>query len=198
MPKEELQVEVKKLISLGKQKGYLTYEELNNTLPAEMVSSEQLSNLMTIFGEMDIEIIDGSEGERDQRKMADNEEAAEEVEEAEERETDDVGGHRHGKDQGPLERGAPGEPVGDDQPGEAGADDQRPGTDTGQQRQGVAEQLQELRSPEVGPDLARGVRERDEHGQARHRDHRGDADGGDGPRRGQSAQGAPFLPPEFE
>ncbi len=84
MPKEELQVEVKKLISLGKQKGYLTYEELNNTLPAEMVSSEQLSNLMTIFGEMDIEIIDGSEGERDQRKMADNEEAAEEVEEAEE------------------------------------------------------------------------------------------------------------------
>ncbi len=84
MPKEELQVEVKKLISLGKQKGYLTYEELNNTLPAEMVSSEQLSNLMTIFGEMDIEIIDGSEGDRDHRKMADNEEAAEEVEEAEE------------------------------------------------------------------------------------------------------------------
>ena len=84
MPKEELQVEVKKLISLGKQKGYLTYEELNNTLPAEMVSSEQLSNLMTIFGEMDIEIIDGSEGDHDHRKMADNEEAAEEVEAAEE------------------------------------------------------------------------------------------------------------------
>ncbi len=84
MPKEELQVEVKRLISLGKQKGYLTYEELNSTLPAEMVSSEQLSNLMTIFGEMDIEIVEGSEGERDQRKMADNEEAAEEAEDAEE------------------------------------------------------------------------------------------------------------------
>jgi RNA polymerase primary sigma factor len=84
MPKEELQVEVKKLISLGKQKGYLTYEELNSSLPAEMVSSEQLSNLMTIFGEMDIEIVEGSEGERDQRKMADNEEGGEEAEEAEE------------------------------------------------------------------------------------------------------------------
>ncbi|MGH7164454.1 MAG: RNA polymerase sigma factor region1.1 domain-containing protein, partial [Nitrospiraceae bacterium] len=84
MPKEELQVEVKKLISLGKQKGYLTYEELNSTLPAEMVSSEQLSNLMTIFGEMVIEIVDGSEGERDQRKHADNEEVAEEGGEREE------------------------------------------------------------------------------------------------------------------
>ncbi|PYN43984.1 MAG: hypothetical protein DMD95_12225 [Candidatus Rokuibacteriota bacterium] len=38
----------------------------------------------------------------------------------------------------------------------------RPCADTGHQRQGVAEQLHELRSPEVGPDLARGVRERDE------------------------------------
>ncbi|MEK7268442.1 MAG: RNA polymerase sigma factor region1.1 domain-containing protein, partial [Nitrospirota bacterium] len=76
MPKEELLGEVKKLISRGKEKGYLTYDELNSTLPAEMVSSEQLSNLMTIFGEMDIEIVDASEGDRLQ-KMADGGEAAE-------------------------------------------------------------------------------------------------------------------------
>jgi RNA polymerase primary sigma factor len=86
MPKEELLTEVKKLISLGKEKGYLTYDELNSTLPAEMVSSEQLNNLMTIFGEMDIEIIDGSEGERYQKMMAEGEEAVEEVEEVEEAE----------------------------------------------------------------------------------------------------------------
>jgi len=83
MAKEELLGEVKKLISRGKEKGYLTYEELNSTLPADMVSSEQLSNLMTIFGEMDIEIIDASEGERAQ-KMSDGGEAAEEAHEAEE------------------------------------------------------------------------------------------------------------------
>ena len=83
MPKEELLGEVKKLISMGKEKGYLTYDELNSTLPAEMVSSEQLSNLMTIFGEMDIEIVDASEGDRFQ-KMPDAEEPAEEVEEKEE------------------------------------------------------------------------------------------------------------------
>src|SRR5881296_4209418 len=83
MAKEELLGEVKKLISRGKEKGYLTYEELNNTLPADLVSSEQLSNLMTIFGEMDIEIVDAAEGDRAQ-KMADGGEAAEEAPETEE------------------------------------------------------------------------------------------------------------------
>jgi RNA polymerase primary sigma factor len=85
MAKEELLGEVKKLISIGKEKGYLTYDELNSTLPAEMVSSEQLNNLMTIFGEMDIEIVDAAEGDRYQ-KMADGEETAETTEEAEESE----------------------------------------------------------------------------------------------------------------
>ncbi|MBI3603977.1 MAG: RNA polymerase sigma factor RpoD, partial [Nitrospirae bacterium] len=88
MPKEALLGEVKKLISRGKEKGYLTYEELNSTLPAEMVSSEQLNNLMTIFGEMDIEVIDASEGDRFQ-KAADGEEMTEEVEEKEEAEEEE-------------------------------------------------------------------------------------------------------------
>src|SRR5213083_3098568 len=87
MAKEELLGEVKKLISRGKEKGYLTYEELNSTLPADLVSSEQLSNLMTIFGEMDIEIVDAAEGDRAQ-KMADGGEAAEEAPETEELEED--------------------------------------------------------------------------------------------------------------
>jgi RNA polymerase primary sigma factor len=85
MAKEELLGEVKKLISIGKEKGYLTYDELNSTLPAEMVSSEQLNNLMTIFGEMDIEIVDAADGERYQ-KMQEGEEATEAAEEAEEAE----------------------------------------------------------------------------------------------------------------
>ncbi|MBM4122064.1 MAG: RNA polymerase sigma factor RpoD [Nitrospira sp.] len=88
MAKDVLLGEVKKLISRGKQKGYLTYEELNSTLPADMVSSEQLSNLMTIFGEMDIEIVDAADGER-QQKAADGEEVAEEAEEKEEAEEEE-------------------------------------------------------------------------------------------------------------
>lgn len=85
MPKEELLGEVKKLISIGKEKGYLTYDELNNTLPAEMVSSEQIGNLMSMFGEMDIEIVDSADGDREQ-KLGEAEEPVEEVEEVEEKE----------------------------------------------------------------------------------------------------------------
>ena len=82
MAKPELLGEVKKLISIGKEKGFLTYDELNNTLPAEVVSSEQFGSIMTMFGEMDIEIVDAPEGERI-RKARDTEEASEEAEEAE-------------------------------------------------------------------------------------------------------------------
>ena len=83
MAKEEMLGEVKKLISRGKEKGYLTYEELNSTLPADMVNSEQLSNLMVMFGEMDIEIVEATDGERYQ-KAREGEEVAEETEEKEE------------------------------------------------------------------------------------------------------------------
>src|ERR1051325_2708483 len=82
MAKPELLGEVKKLISMGKEKGFLTYDELNSTLPAEVVSSEQFGSIMTMFGEMEIEIVDAPEGERI-RKARDTEEASEEVEEAE-------------------------------------------------------------------------------------------------------------------
>ncbi|HTL61128.1 MAG TPA: RNA polymerase sigma factor RpoD [Nitrospira sp.] len=83
MAKQELLVEVKKLISIGKEKGFLTYDELNSTLPAEVVSSEQFGSIMTMFGEMDIEIVDAPEGERQQkpRPTADQEDAGEETDE---------------------------------------------------------------------------------------------------------------------
>jgi len=84
MPKQELLVEVKKLISIGKEKGFLTYDELNSTLPAEVVSSEQFGSIMTMFGEMDIEIVDAPEGgERRSKSRGDHEEAGEEAEESE-------------------------------------------------------------------------------------------------------------------
>jgi RNA polymerase primary sigma factor len=82
MAKPELLGEVKKLISIGKEKGFLTYDELNSTLPAEVVSSEQFGSIMTMFGEMDIEIVDAPEGERI-RKARDTEETSEEVDEVE-------------------------------------------------------------------------------------------------------------------
>jgi RNA polymerase primary sigma factor len=67
MTKDQKENDVKQLINLGKEKGYLTYDELNNALPAEMVSSEQLDHLMMMFGENDIEIIDAPEEENYQK-----------------------------------------------------------------------------------------------------------------------------------
>ena len=37
----------RKLISVGKKRGYITYDELNDALPQEYVSSEQIEDLMT-------------------------------------------------------------------------------------------------------------------------------------------------------
>jgi RNA polymerase primary sigma factor len=53
--------EVKKLIDLGKEKGYLTYDEVNDMLPADVVSPDQIDDVMSIFGEMDIEVVDSNQ-----------------------------------------------------------------------------------------------------------------------------------------
>ncbi len=53
--------ELKKLISLGKEKGYLTYKEVNDALPPDIVSSEQIDDMMILFDEMEIEIVDSSQ-----------------------------------------------------------------------------------------------------------------------------------------
>ncbi|MCK4621783.1 MAG: RNA polymerase sigma factor RpoD [Desulfuromonadales bacterium] len=58
MAKKSNPEEVQQLIDMGKEKGFLTYDEVNDILPANMVSSDQLEDVMNMFGEMDIEIID--------------------------------------------------------------------------------------------------------------------------------------------
>jgi len=72
--------QVKQLIDIGKEKGYLTYDEVNDVLPPDMVSPDQIDELMLMFGEMDIEIVDSSQKVRLQRrkvaKLEQTEEAA--------------------------------------------------------------------------------------------------------------------------
>ncbi len=50
--------EIKQLISYGKEKGFITYEELNNSLP-ETITPEQIEDIIDLMEELDIEIIDG-------------------------------------------------------------------------------------------------------------------------------------------
>ena len=75
--------EVEKLISIGKEKGYLTYDEVNEHLPSDILSGDQLDDVMTMFGDMDIEIIDSAKKIKYQ-KQKDAEPAQEEAEGEEE------------------------------------------------------------------------------------------------------------------
>ena len=52
---------LKQLITVGKEKGYLTYDELNQALPENLISPEKLDDMMMIFDEMDIEIVDSEQ-----------------------------------------------------------------------------------------------------------------------------------------
>jgi RNA polymerase primary sigma factor len=61
MAKKSNMEDLRQLISIGKEKGYLTYDEVNSVLPDELVSSEKIDDMMMIFDEMDIEIVDSSQ-----------------------------------------------------------------------------------------------------------------------------------------
>ncbi|HJX34973.1 MAG TPA: RNA polymerase sigma factor RpoD [Desulfatiglandales bacterium] len=53
-------VNLKRLIDIGKDKGYITYEELNDDLPDDIISSEHIDDVMMMFEELDIMVIDES------------------------------------------------------------------------------------------------------------------------------------------
>jgi len=53
---EEKYEAVKALIVLGKERGYLLYDEVNDSLPAEVHSSEEIDDLLTTFERNGIEI----------------------------------------------------------------------------------------------------------------------------------------------
>jgi RNA polymerase primary sigma factor len=53
--------EVNQLITIGQEKGYLTYEEVNNALPPELVSPDRIDDIMVLFGELNIELVDNGQ-----------------------------------------------------------------------------------------------------------------------------------------
>ncbi len=56
--------ELKKLITLGEEKGFLTYDEVNDILPSDVISSDQIDDIIILFGEKNIDIIDTDKGEK--------------------------------------------------------------------------------------------------------------------------------------
>jgi RNA polymerase primary sigma factor len=70
--------QVKHLISIGKEKGFLTYDEVNDILPPEVVSPDQIDELMVMFGEMEIEIVDSNQNVKLAKQKVDKLEQPEE------------------------------------------------------------------------------------------------------------------------
>src|SRR6185436_1924492 len=76
---KELREDVEKLVSLGKKKGYLTYDEVNSTLSESIDSSEEIDHVFDILDGKDIKVIDSDEeeGEAEENAQGEEEESGE-------------------------------------------------------------------------------------------------------------------------
>ncbi len=54
---------IKKMVARGKERGYVTYDELNSALPPEQVSSEQIEDTMTMLSELGINVVESEEAD---------------------------------------------------------------------------------------------------------------------------------------
>jgi len=69
---EILDISVKKLIAKGKERGYLTYEEMNDDLPDSAVTPERLDSLLMTLDELGIELVDEADIADESDKFSDD------------------------------------------------------------------------------------------------------------------------------
>ena len=69
---------VKRLIARGKERGYITFDELNAVLPPEHNSSEQIEDVMAMLSEMGIQVVEAEEAEDTEALPAKTEKAEDE------------------------------------------------------------------------------------------------------------------------
>ena len=65
------QAAVKKMIGEARERGYITYDQLNQVLPPDQVSSEQIEDVMSMLSEMGINIIEDEEIEEEEKGATD-------------------------------------------------------------------------------------------------------------------------------
>ena len=66
---EEKYDEIRQLIIIGKEKGYLLYEEVNDALPTDFTSAEDLEDLFSVLGNAGIEIVDSEDQYREEKLL---------------------------------------------------------------------------------------------------------------------------------
>ena len=71
--REQKNDKIKELVKLAKEQGYLTYGDINDVLPENILSSDELDAILIMLRGMDIDIIDASEVDRFKREAAEEE-----------------------------------------------------------------------------------------------------------------------------
>ena len=69
---DSLSASLKKLLNKGKNRGYITVDELNNALPPEKESSEQIEDVMAMISDMGINLIENDEAEEEAAENEDD------------------------------------------------------------------------------------------------------------------------------
>ena len=57
---------VKQLIGSAKKRGYVTFDQLNAVLPAKKANSERIQDILSIFEEMGVDLVEGDETKPDE------------------------------------------------------------------------------------------------------------------------------------
>ena len=69
-----LDAAVKKLIRSAKKRGYVTHDQINSVLPSEEVNSEQIEDVLAMFSEMGLKVVEteetSQEGEKPREEAA--------------------------------------------------------------------------------------------------------------------------------
>src|SRR5438132_1345233 len=62
------EAQLRKLITRAKKRGYVTYDELNDALPQDQMSSEQIEDVMSSLNELGINVVENEEADEDGEK----------------------------------------------------------------------------------------------------------------------------------
>jgi len=71
--------EIKKLLSRAKKRGYITYDQLNEALPQDQMSSEQIEDVMSALNEMGVNVVENDEAGEDGDDSKDDDDEVEAV-----------------------------------------------------------------------------------------------------------------------
>ena len=71
--------EVEALIDMGKKRGYVTFAEMNSSLPAHLISGHDLDDLMIMFSQLEIEVVKAAAKEKEQSRQQEQQQTSEDA-----------------------------------------------------------------------------------------------------------------------